>query len=166
LNRWASGWSGGANMAAGQRGWSDPKRWVLGIVGSVVGAVLVFLLIGPRGLLNPPAAPTPEPAAVPALSIGSFELPFPLTNDTNHTARFVVVNQGDAPATGCEMRGDVSPALGRQFLVPAGDSSAVEWGVLTYGRPGGTATLQAWVECANADSEAVYQEAVIVSFGQ
>jgi hypothetical protein len=152
-------------MPEEQAGWSDAKKWFLGVVGSLIVALVGFALMREGGLLNPSPTPAPKPVPAAAVSISAFELPFPLTNKTNHMVTFTIANEGTAVARGCEMRGDVTLALGKQFSVPPNSSTVVDdWGVTTYGRKSDT-VLTAWVQCENANSKAVTRKALIIDLG-
>jgi hypothetical protein len=141
---------GGATVPTDQ-GWSDQKKWVAGIVASVITAAIGYALFGSGGLFNPkPAAP----ASMAQASISAFDTALSYSSQQNGSATFTVSNQGNLVANSCRVGGtNVSP-FGNEFAIPAGGSVNVAWTLFTYGKRGAL-PVTAVVRCDNATSQTV-----------
>jgi hypothetical protein len=144
-------------MESKSAGWSDSTKWLFGLIGAVVTGLLVWYLTHAGGPLNPQPKPPPKE---PAITITAFRLPIVLQTN-NPEGTFTITNEGDAVARQCILRGDVSPALGDQFSVPAHDSTTINWGIFTYGRSGNV-RFSAWVQCANGKSPVATQDGIVI----
>lgn len=77
---------------------SSTNKFVLGVAGSVVAAVIAFFLISPGGVLNPKPSPVPAEARITAFNGPNYsavgEIP---------TRSFTVYNGGEEAAEMCEI---------------------------------------------------------------
>jgi hypothetical protein len=146
-------------MGEGGTGWSDAKKWIAGIVASVIVALVVFLATMEGGFLNP-SRPTPVPPAQrPDIAISEFDLPFVVSGGENVVAEFTISNEGNAVARGCVLRGDVSP-VGDEFSVGPNSFTRVAWGVRSFGLSGNV-QFSAYVLCDNAISETATRQTTV-----
>jgi len=153
---------------------SSLGKWLAGIAATIIGAVVIWWLTHPGGLLNP-VTPTPRPQ--PSLKIIDFTVINAFVGERAQ-ASLTVYNEGDSTGEACAVWWYSGSAVGRQLeqgLLPQEAAVSADFGLrpketrqislssLVYTEPG-TFRSYAQVSCrgANITSQEFYKDVIVV----